>query len=668
MSFYDFKIKIRNSTDLKVHQHKFLALRPFLRAVPEDKQLFSMAEFDGNWTLRRILATWLHTHVAACLDDDLDMDNNRANLAIPKPGKHMYEFYTFLVKTNEIITDELYRGRYNGFQSENITFHIPADERGKTVSWKHLRTLCRLINMFNRMQLDNATFQAVLNKHTLEVERSLDVLQSTNSALMSLLSITNAGVSLNETAKIHMALDRLVHKPFGNSDERMNELFKLNKNQSFVFVRGVIDAAEEIFESICQYLLEKENTISDIINLMKARIPERVLRQTIWKNINVTPTREVHASDADFLHQRLQKIGSLAWEFNCRFLSQVNSNLSLSSAILKKIHIPEFNERRNALSVEEHNVEREMTDSGLDNVLHAHSIYSMSILLIFSSRTLVHCPCSSKTMEFVRNVFATCDDKKLREQSTANAKVFLFAAHEMSKFPFARPTERHNFRNMFTSYSQSYIFGRSMDAAFVPDHVNELSYVYALRDAGLEVDYANMLYLLLNTKKEKFIPDSLYAALFAAVNVSYRMNDDSNLHDSELLKRLENDISDGIKYRMSVYQPLTTFCIVYALRMAYFTQADVKAGHMIPIISLLDINTETEEYSITAASLRTFLNNLPIRPALSANLTAQPLESMKGVEIRALFKYFTLLTNIFLMEQTRAEYTIVDFIRSTSGV
>ncbi|MBT0666747.1 IVSP3-like protein [Lissonota sp. PSUC_FEM 10030012] len=575
----------------------------------------------------------------------------------------MYKFYTFLVKTEEIVTDELYRGRFNGFRSENINFDVP--ESDQPISWEHLRTLCRLINMFNRMQLENVVFQSVLNKHAPDVIGTLDTLQKTNPALKSLSFVVDSSIPLDQTAKIHVALDALVHKPHGNSDERMKQLFKLNKNHSFVFVRGVMDAAEEIFESIYQYLPESEKIVSSVIDLMAERIPERVLHQTLWKNINVAPIREIHASDAEWLQQRLQKIGSLAWEFNCRFLSQEYSNLTLTPEVLKKVNIPEFNEQGKLRG--ELDDGRMVISNDPDKTSYAHSIYNMSNLLISSSKTLVHCPCSSKTIEFVRNIFTTCDSKTLRAHSTVNARVFVFAAHEMSKYPFARPTERYNFRNMFTSYSQSCIFGRPLNAAFVPEHVNELSYVFTLRDAGLEVNHASMLYLLLSTKNEKSIPDSVYTALLTAINVSYGATDDPIDFDPKRLKKLANSVSDSVKYRVSVYEAIATFCIVYTLRMAYFTEADVHARHLIPIIRLLDINTENKKYPITAACLQTFLNNLPIRPAWSGNLTTQPLENIKGVEIRAIFKYFTILTNVFLMEKTQAQHTMVDFIQLTPG-
>ncbi|MBT0666700.1 IVSP3-1-like protein [Lissonota sp. PSUC_FEM 10030012] len=625
-----------------------------------------MSEFDGNWSLRRILATWIHTHVYCLLNNDIDMHEHSVNLAIPQPGEDMYKFYAFVMKIEEILGDEEFRDLKNPLQMEHLKFEIPSSEQNNPIAWKHLRVLCRLIYIFNRIHAHHLDkLYNVMSAHTPGLVGLIHRLQNENPRLKSLVIAAN-GTSLEDTVKVHRSLDVLVHKFDTNNDERVNQLFNLHKHRSFVYVCSVIDEAGMLFEPICQFLPDDQKSSLDIMNLIMEKIPEHILRETLWKNMNVPPSREIDHFDVEFSNQCQQEIGAIAWEFICRVLAVGHAKSTIPMNILDKERITKFVLPVSLLPA---NVKDTMIDASRDSLINIHSIMGICALLIMSSNTLANCQCSSKTIDFVMNILAKCDAAKRKAKSSINAKVLAFAAHEMTKFPIVRPNERYHYRNLFSSYRQDYIFGRAENIPFEKGNLNEISFVHGARLGGLEIDHSTMLFLLASIKRSGIVmTDSLYDELRSSINSVYPMSDTNlNEKEDETFSRLRNNANHSVKDRISTYKEFTIFCLSYVLRMAYFTNVDVRASHLIPIVLLLDTNTGAKHLPITSACLQTFLSNLPVESASSANLTSSELENMR-VGIRAVFKYLLLVLNVLVMEDTGAQFTLVDFIEHTNAV
>nr|AKD28077.1 IVSP3-1-like protein [Glypta fumiferanae] len=625
-----------------------------------------MTEFDVDWSLRRVLGTWIHAYVSSKISRVVDLYDHHVDLSIPEAGEDMYKFYTFVVKIEDILSDENYI-KYTDMMPlvDSLIFEIPMSEQAALISWKYLRILCRLIYLFNRMKLNMETFQQVLVKHTPEIIRSIETLQIENPRLRSLHAVLGKSSPLAKTTKVRESLIALVHN--SANDNGMNDLFNLSQRHSFVFVSSVIDNAKEIFQPICHFLTIKDSPSLNIIDLMREKIPEAILRQTLWKNIEASPMKEVHFSDVEWSRKREQETGAIAWEFIVRILANEYSDLTVPSSIMDVLN--EGNsENLNRLSLLPMR-KKLKTSSGNDKPVPVHSIKAVCALLLMSSRTLINCSCSSKTSAFVDKILASHGVSEQTKKSIVKARLIAFAAHEMTKFPIVRPYERYNFRNIFSSYSISSIFDRASNQPFKPATLNEISLVHAVSLGGLEIDSSSMIYLLMSVKRGNAnINDSLYRELHDAINSTYEISDVSYDHnDDKVFDDLRGNLNAHVTERKSNYTESLIFCLAFVFRMAYFTNIDVKAVHFIPFIRLLDIIIVKEKSPVTKVCFELFLDNFKLPGSSVKNMTSLHLDNVH-VDVRGIFKYLLLILNVQLVESTSPPLTLVDFIEHTKKI
>nr|ADI40465.1 unknown [Hyposoter didymator] len=624
-------------------------------------------------SLRQILASWVYAHVSNCLDNDADIEQNRVDLAVPPPGGEMHKFYTFLLKIEDILRDKSFGGRYDQWISDDLHFIVPPEDLDKPITWKYLKRLCRLLHFFNNMK-NEPPLLSVLAKHVPGVVKNLDTLEKSEPTFASLLFVVQMKGKLRDTASVSNALDQLMHRILGTDDDRVNGIFDLTKKQSYVFVNGVLDLARQLFEPILQYLPAEDKESLTILDLVKERLPESLLQQTLWKNLETSAVNEVGSSDVRRLRSSKQEQGPLCWEFISALLSEKYCDDVLHDEVFEKNDLRGFHRFLDGASAHENETLQGQESAVEKKHIFKLSMYSISALLLLSSKTLVHCQCATKTVQFVSLIFATFDEAKLKMQSLANCKVLVFASHEVSKFPMALPSDRFNFRNMFITYRQADIFERPPGTIFKYEYLNELNFIRMLEIAGLQPTQETLIHLLLELKNDPTVvlSDFLYLQLLHTITYSFGSPPfTSDLDNSEIRERYRSLSSTNALLRLygaGVYNATTIFCLSFVQKMAYFShRAVLRAINLIPIIQFIDFNTRNNLYPITSAMLQMYLRHLPGRHNNSTALTSASVDSQHMATI-TMFKYLSLVVNVMILEHTKGKYTMVDFIEQSGQI
>lgn len=622
--------------------------------------------------LRKILASWVYAHVSNSLDSDVDIEQNRVDLAVPPPGDDMYRFYTFLLKIEDVLRDKSFGGRYDQFITDQIRFIIPPEDLDKPITWKYLKSFCRMLHFFNNMKNDKS-LSSVLAKYVPDVVKNLHTLEKKEPTFTSLLYVVRMKENLHATKSVFIALDDLMHRLLGTDDGRVSGLFDLSKGQSYVFVNGVLDLARKLFEPILQYLPAEDKQSLTVIELVSERLPESVLQRSLWKNLETSPVNEVGFSDVRRLRSSKQEQGSLCWEFISTLISQRYCDDFLNDEVFEN-DMREFQRFVDSTSANGNEIPQDKENPVGKQQIFKLSMYSISALLLLSSKTLVHCQCATKTVEFISLIFKTFHKTKLKERSLANCKLLVFAAHEIAKFPMVLPSDRFNFRNMFISYRQADIFERPLGNIFNYEYLNELDFVRILEIAGLRPTQETLIHLLLELKDDPNIvlPDCRYLELLNTITDSFGSPPfTENLDNSETRKTYCSMSSQSALLRLygsGVYSAITIFCLSFVHKMAYFSQRVVlSAKHLIPIIRFIDFNTQDNAYPITSAMLVMYMRHLPGRPNSSAELTPASIDGQR-IPIITMFKYLSLVVNLLILEHTEGKHTMVDFIEQSGSI
>lgn len=629
-------------------------------------------------SLRKILASWIYAHVSSRLNSDRDIEKNKLDLAVPRPGCEMFGFYTFLLRPELIMRDEVYQGEFEHLIDDDLHFRIPTQDLNKPITWKYLKSLCRLLHIFNRMKTDMGKFGKALEKHKSPVVNNLDNLETKELPYKSLLSALQLSGELKNTPVVFEALDQLLHRLLATDDYRLNSLFKLDKRQSYVYVNSVLESARQLFEPIVQYLPANERKHSTIIELINERIPELLLQQTLWKNLGTSPLHEISVTNVERLQTTDQQQGSLCWEFITGLISMKYYTDILDREVFDGKELKELqavlNARPDSNVKSKYNKENEKLKNFVVKRVFKLSMYSIGALLLLSSKTLLQCSCAAKTQKFISLVFSLCDEMKLQAKSLVNIKLLVFAAHELSKFPIANPHDRFKFRNLFITYRQKDIFGRCTRDMFQYKYINELNFVRQIEAAGLEPTYEILLHLLVTLKNDRSVsfPDALYFQLLKAICWSF---------GSAPIKLHYNKFEEIEKYRaLSSKSPLlrlygngshdafTIFCFAYVQKMAYFNEQPMDSvNYLLPLKELLDWNTKTNVYPITSAFLNMYTQHLP-HDVMESLIDGSAGTKNQKFQAQTLFKYLSLVVNVMMMEQTKGQFTIVDFIEQSGEI
>nr|ADI40478.1 unknown [Hyposoter didymator] len=523
-----------------------------------------------------------------------------------------------------------------------------------------------------------ATFQKALQKHLPLVVRELDTLEKKEPPYKSLLSALRLSGNLRNTVTVFNALDQLLHRLLGTDDSRLSSLFKLDKRQSYVYVNGVLDSARQLFEPIVQYLPAEERKHSTIIELVNERIPDSLLQETLWKNLGTTPLYEVSAADVERLQTTDQQQGSLCWEFitgliSMKYYTDILNKEVFNGKELKKLQSV-LNARPDPGVKCKYNEEKENRTNFVVKRVFKLSMYSIAALLLLSSKTMLQCPCAAKTRNFISLVFSLCDEIKLQAKSLENCKLLVFAAHEISKFPMVEPADRFKFRNLFITYRQEDIFGRPTGHMFKYKYLNELNFLRQIETAGLEPTYELLLHLLLTLKNDRSVSfsDLLYFQILNAICSSFGFApitlEWKKPEEIEKYRTLSSKSSLLRLYGKGSYDAFTIFCLAYVQKMAYFNDQPMDSiKHLLPLIHLMYFNTKNNVYPITCAFLEMYMQHLPCDHMKSLIDGSSCLES-KQFGTQLLFKYLSLVVNVMMMEQTKGQYTMVDFIEQSGEI